>query len=95
VFGPELKAGELLNYSVVKLFPNPVSDKLNIEITEAKLRGELNVTIFSNQGARVYSNTMNIQEQASIQIGDLTPGVYWLHMTNGTYIVGKQFIVTK
>ena len=95
VFGPVLSAADLLDLNFVELSPNPATDVLNIRLKDDRLGGDMNVTIFSTQGQQVYANTMRIDEFATIQLGDLQPGTYLLHLTNGQYIVGKQFIVTK
>ncbi len=95
MFGAPLSAPVLIKRTSMNLSPNPTKNVLNIELIEPSLGGEVNLTIFNNQGVRVYANTINIQEYATIQLGDMAPGVYWLHMTNGKYFAGKQFIVSE
>ncbi|MDX2134533.1 MAG: SusF/SusE family outer membrane protein [Saprospiraceae bacterium] len=95
MFGAPLSSPELIKRTSMKLSPNPTKNVLNIELIEPSLGGDVVLNIFNSQGVRVYANNINIQEYATIQLGDLAPGVYWLHMTNGKYFAGKQFIVSE
>jgi hypothetical protein len=92
-FGNPVSTVDLLRSDVVKLWPNPVSDVLNIDIAAAELQGEVRVTLFNMVGAQVYAQTINIAGQARLTVPALIPGSYMVHITNGQYMVAKQVVV--
>ncbi len=86
---------DLLKSNSVVIAPNPVKDVLNIQISAEELQGDLNVIIFNSLGARVLSQNMTIQNQGSIDVKNLLPGNYIVHIANGKYMVGKAIVIVK
>ena len=75
---------EINNVINVKLFPNPVNDKLNIQFSSDL--GEIKGTIYSLTGQKIQVFTQNNLEK-TIEISDLSEGIYFLKLETekGTY----------
>ena len=60
----------------VKIYPNPASDVLNIQLDEVKT-ADVNVSVYSMTGKKLYSETVaKGSTQTSVNIGDLAVGIY-------------------
>ncbi|MCF0069466.1 S8 family serine peptidase [Dyadobacter sp. CY261] len=73
----------------VVLFPNPVTDKLNIRTGNRRLA---KVSLYSQSGHEVYSVGAN---NHSLDVAQLVPGVHWvtIHYADGTQSSHKIVIV--
>ena len=69
------------------LYPNPVSDKLSVEATEAID----NIEIFNIAGAMVYSQK-NCSEKVEVETADLPAGTYVIRMTTQSIIEVRRFV---
>ena len=76
-----------LGANAMVLYPNPVSDKLTIEATEAID----NIEIFNITGALVYSQK-NCTDMVEIQTADLPAGTYVIRMTTQSAIEVRRFV---
>ncbi|MBK8347938.1 MAG: SusF/SusE family outer membrane protein [Saprospiraceae bacterium] len=86
---------DLLSSDVIKIFPNPAKDVLNVEINTDALKGLVNVTIFNIKGEQIKNQTMSVNGNAKINISDLQAGNYVLRVANDKNIVSKSIIVIK
>ena len=66
--------------SLIKIFPNPVRDKLNIEFESAP--EETNVILFNSLSQNIYVNKIMNQKQ-EIDLSFLPNGIYFLKLENG------------
>jgi hypothetical protein len=78
---------------LVKAFPNPAQDKINVEITQDSAAAESAVLLLDLTGKTVYSGvTSSLQMQ--IDVSRLVEGIYLLKITRGkqstTYNVFKN-----
>lgn len=85
----------LLNSTSISIAPNPVKDVLNIRITAEELKGDMQLIIFNSLGAQVLTQSINIQDNASVNVAKLLPGNYLVNLSNGKFIVGKKIVVVK
>ena len=69
------------------IYPNPVSDKLNVEATEAID----NIEIFNIAGAMVFSQK-NCSNKVEIQTANLPAGTYVIRMTTQNTIEVRRFV---
>ncbi len=92
---PGTSTVDLLSSSSISIAPNPVTDWLNIEIKAEELNGEARVIILNSLGAQVLTQTLNIQDRASINVAKLVPGNYFVQIVNDKYSVGKAIVVVK
>ena len=68
---------EIENLLNVKLFPNPINDKLNIQFSSDL--GEIKGTIYSLTGQKLQVFIQNSLEK-TIEISDLSEGIYFLKL---------------
>ena len=73
--------------NTVVLYPNPVSDKLTVEATEAID----NIEIFNITGALVYSQK-NCTDMVEIQTADLPAGTYVIRLTTQSATEVRRFV---
>jgi len=74
-----------------KLFPNPVENILNVAIGE-EIISDGKITIANSQGVTVMTKKMQ-SNNASLEVGHLASGIYFIQITNvNTIIFVKKFI---
>lgn len=74
--------------ATVKLFPNPVNEQNNIYINTQQ---NLDVEIYDVLGKRIISKSITSRDQ-SINISNLTKGIYLVKMSNGKDSTTKKLI---
>lgn len=88
---------ELDNLSNLRLFPNPTTGILNIELA-AKNRTDLNITVVNAQGnkvlASVYQN-INGLFNAQLNLANLTDGVYFVMLESNGKVISQKVVVRK
>ncbi len=94
-FGEPSSTTNLLDGNSISITPNPAKDVLNITVTAQELQGNVRVILFNQLGQQVLTSELNIQDKATLQVGNVKPGIYTLHMSNGKSIVGKQVVIVK
>ena len=73
-----------------KLYPNPVSDILNLECTSI---GQAKVQIFTAMGELVYEKNNTSVNRLYVDMSNLSPGLYTLHLTGANQTVAKKILV--
>ncbi len=71
------------------LYPNPASTMLTIESTVNSPQTIVN--ILNVQGQEVLQTTLNIKHQ-TLNISNLSPGIYFLTLDNGEQMVSRKFV---
>ncbi len=74
----------------LKLFPNPASDYLNVEL-EGFHEPILEIEILDIAGRRVLETTLNM-DLRKVDISRLQPGVYIIKIRNNERVLAKRFI---
>ncbi|MFT6850372.1 MAG: PKD repeat protein [Sphingobacteriales bacterium] len=77
------------NANAVKVYPNPASDMINIELTGS---GTSTVRIFNVLGKTVYSTQTSLKSFA-IDVNDFTSGVYFLQVENNLGLNQKTVVI--
>jgi hypothetical protein len=78
---------EVANETNVSIYPNPSSGKFTIS-TKEPITGKTEVTMYNVLGAKVYSQSINMNgKTADIAAEGLPSGIYLLQLTNN----GKQY----
>ena len=79
------------------LFPNPVNDQLTVAFHLAKASEvELMVTDFTGKMLQKQQlGQMEGDHQTSIDVSQLTPGFYFVHLLNDGKITSKKFVVAR
>lgn len=69
------------------LYPNPATNTLtlNTDLKNAQLK------VLNAQGQLVYQSAI-INSQSAIDVSQLSPGIYFLSISDGTQVVSKKFV---
>ncbi len=76
-----------------KIYPNPVSDVLNIQINSELPAGQFYLYIINTQGNILYQNKIN--KQSSIDFSGYQSGIYFLKIFDDTGKFNKTFKIIK
>lgn len=82
----KVSVNDVVNNTQVHIYPNPVSDVLNIEMNNNK---PVHALIYNTTGQVVYSNTLT---NNSINIAALPTGVYHMQLFNDDVNTAIQFV---
>jgi hypothetical protein len=94
-FGDPTATYDLLKSDAITIAPNPARQFVNIQINEPELRGDARIILFDQTGKQVLEQQLNLQENTSINVAQLVPGNYMMHLSNGKFIVGKTLVIVK
>lgn len=86
---------EILSPSAIKVYPNPASHDLIVNVEELNVSGEAIISILDMQGKVIERATIQLSNELSIDVSALNTGNYLLNISNGEFTVGKRFTVVK
>ncbi len=86
---------DLLSGDVVKIFPNPAKDFINVEVDTDVLTGNLNMTLFTVKGEVLKTTLVTNNGISKINVSDLKAGNYVLRISNDKNLVSKSIVVIK
>jgi uncharacterized protein (TIGR02145 family) len=78
----------LYNQEKIKLFPNPVKDRISIECAGKK---DLKMKIFNIAGDCIFQSNLK-NEPNSIDLSSLTKGIYFIQFTDSNHTIQKKLI---
>lgn len=78
------------NIVEVKIFPNPTSDILNINLSK-EVNNDARLLIFNTSGKNIHSEQIH-GSHYQLSVNNLCSGVYMLQIINGNEIITKRFI---
>jgi hypothetical protein len=79
----------------IRLFPNPASDKIAINVNGLPMSGAYTATVYNILGEKVAEKTMDYQTdrwQTELIISHLSAGHYIVHVTDGRQRSSKAFV---
>ena len=94
-FVDPLSTLDILDPSIVTVYPNPVSDQLQIDLTATDITGDIKISVFDVNGKLVMSEAHNTNGYVTMGVSSLQTGYYLMHISNDKYIIGKKFAVVK
>ncbi|PKR80846.1 hypothetical protein CW751_08775, partial [Brumimicrobium salinarum] len=75
------------------IYPNPTSGEISLNIGD-QLKGQLEITIFSTLGKKVYFKKTNVNtKQLTVSCTDLKTGVYIMNINNGHKKASRKLII--
>ncbi len=92
---PITSTKDILNPSIINVYPNPASEVIHIDLSQLDLRGNVNLNVFDITGKLVMTQTQQGQAQMKLGVATLQPGHYTLHISNDKYIIGKKFTIMR
>lgn len=96
LFGdPLTSTQDIINPSEIKVFPNPATQVLNINLDAIELNGDVNINVIDMTGKVILQDVRDASQINSINISNLNSGNYLLNIYNDRYIIGKRFSVVK
>ena len=95
IFGEPVSTQEIVNPLEIKLFPNPASNTLNIELSTTKLEGQVTMKVIDMTGKVIKTISQDGSTLNSVDISGLANGQYMLNIQNEKYIIGKRFSVFR
>lgn len=82
------------NYQLeIKLFPNPASDEINIEIPELNSSNAI-LSILNNTGQTVFYKE-DVESRMQLQLSDLPSGLYFLIIRDRAEIHSRKFLISR
>lgn len=92
---PATSSREFLKASEIKLYPNPTTEWINIDLSAVELTGEVQLSVFDLSGKMVLSQRRPVNGLIQLDVNQLKEGNYLLQILNEKVIVGKQFAIAK
>jgi hypothetical protein len=82
------------NISGIRLWPNPVSNRLNVELND--LEGRISSCVVLDQRGKVLFEIVLSEISSGIEVGNLPDGLYLLRLTTETgSVIPVQFIKSR
>lgn len=92
---PATSSRDFLKASEIKLYPNPTTELINIDLSAVDLKGEVQLSVFDLSGKMVMSQRKPVNGVLQLNVNQLKAGNYLLQILNEKVIVGKQFAIAK
>jgi len=90
--GSTLAVDEQLLSTAIKVYPNPVTEKLSIDLNDVS--GDAKVMIYSNTGQLLKTEKLNAQNN-TINVNHLQNGLYLVNLHFSDYKTIKTFKIIK
>jgi hypothetical protein len=82
------------NSKQFKVFPNPVNDLLNVDLSSYSAGKEVKLTLINSEGLIVKEINTNAGESpVAIETGSLPAGLYMLRSTQGCFTDSKKVVI--
>ena len=81
----------------MKLFPNPVREELTVTFQQQQA-GPVQLTVSSLAGQQVYRQAFTAdagRQEAMIDVSQMAPGVYVIHLLTDGQALTKRFVVAR
>ncbi len=82
---------EIIDYNMIKVFPNPVADQLNVLFPEIK--SHVTLRIYDMQGKTVFNESVTGKQFVNINMSDTESGMYFLEIQIGSTLLRNKIIV--
>jgi len=89
------KIQDIIDPSAIKVFPNPASNVLNVDLEALELNGNVNLRIIDITGKVVLESVMHSNDIKTLNLTNIQNGHYMLNISNEDYMIGKRFSVAK
>lgn len=85
----------VLTEADVKVFPNPTSGDITVQMVEEKCNREMNVILYNSVGQMVHNQKYGEAKTTNLNMGNLENGVYILQVRDENNVVNKRIILQK
>ena len=85
------------NKASLRVYPNPVSEKVNIDLRQFYTKGQVNVSLINSTGSVVYSRTYAAGSSYRIDLNplELPNGIYMVKAESATEIYSQKFVIRR
>ena len=83
---------ELSNQNILSLYPNPVTDNLNIELQGEQFRSEVTLTLTNLEGKMLHRENFMPSEKKVLNLTTLPKGLYILNLQGSGLNIRKKII---
>jgi hypothetical protein len=91
----QVEQDKMINESLVKVFPIPARDIINVELPDAFVNTEAVISINSMYGNLLQSTELSGTKSIQLNVSKLPTGNYMLHIVSGTQRINKAISITK
>lgn len=78
--------------SATKVYPNPASDILHIELPDSEYESNVNITLLHAQTGQLIK-TLDVDQKVDLDISTLRTGIYILKIQSATQLINKKIII--
>jgi len=86
---------DLFNVNDVKLYPNPATDMVTVNIEGAELAGDAEVMIYDMTGKLMQMNNYPSANNIAFNVSNFPTGFYVIQMRGEGFLISKRFAVAK
>ncbi len=86
---------EVLDPATIAIYPNPAADLISVDLSAINLSNSGVISIFDTNGRLVTRLNQKISEVINVDVSQLRNGQYLMHISDGSNVIGKRFMVLK
>lgn len=94
--GNVASTNDIISNSKLKVYPNPATDNLNIELVSEEMIEDIDISIYNVAGKLIYLNNKSVNSKLyieNIDISDLNKGIYIIKINSELNSITKKLIV--
>lgn len=95
VFSEPSSTKDVLLPSDISVYPNPASEMLRIDLSKLENAGNVQITVYNEQGQILISSLENGTQTIQIPVNDLKAGNYFMTITGEKIVAAKKFAIAK
>ncbi|MGE5356917.1 MAG: SusF/SusE family outer membrane protein [Deltaproteobacteria bacterium] len=95
VFTASSATHDILDPSVINVYPNPTAQELNIDLSAMNINENVSVKVFDMSGKMMISGDYDSNNSIRLDVSGLNAGTYFINVVSDKFIVGKQFSIMK
>jgi hypothetical protein len=85
----------IIKSNALRIFPNPATTHINIEVKASELFGESRVDIINMNGEIVKSERITLSDMNRVTTAGLKPGKYLIQISNGKFFTGTKLVIAE
>jgi len=95
IFADPNSTSEVLNPASISIYPNPAADLISVDLSAIDLSNSGVISIFDTNGRLVTKVNQRINKVIQVDVSQLNNGQYLMHISDGSNVIGKRFVIFK
>ena len=95
VFTASSATHDILDPSVINVYPNPTAQELNIDLSAMNINENVSVKVFDMSGKMMISGDYDSNNSIRLDVSGLNAGSYFINIVSDKFIAGKKFSIMK